>query len=90
MATCDVLDIRCIFVSEIVGNAILAMIILMIFYFVVASRLNWGFKTTVGFLFPIILIGGLAITEFSAIFAFTTILVGLMYAWIINRIIGNR
>lgn len=90
MATCDVLDWRCIFVSELVGSAFLAMIIGLILYFVIASRLNWGFKTTIGFLFPIVLISGLAVTGFSAIFAFSTIVVGLMFAWIINRIIGNR
>lgn len=90
MAACDLIDFRCVFVSEIAGSAFMATILAVIFYFIVASRLNWGFNTTVGFLFPVILIMGLAFTGFSAIMAFSTIILGFMLAWIFNRLIGNR
>lgn len=90
MASCEILDFRCIFVSEIIGSVFLSIIIAMIFYFIIASKLNWGFTTTIGFLFPIVLILGLSLAGFSAIMAFLTVAVGFMLAWIFNKLIGNR
>lgn len=87
---CEILDLRCIFVSEIAGTAFIAGLLAMLFYFIIASRLNWGFTTTLGFLFPILLIMGLAISGFSAIMAFSTVVIGFMIAWIFNKLIGNR
>ena len=90
MPGCDLLDFRCIFVNEIVGDPLLAGVLAIVLYFVAASRLRLGFETTVVFLFPIMLIFGLAISGFSTIFAFSTVLVGLLIAWLFNKIIGNR
>ena len=87
MAACELLDFRCIFVNEIVGNVVLAGVLALVLYFIAASRLRLGFDTTIFFLFPILFIFGLAISGFSTIFAFATILVGFMLAWIFNRII---
>lgn len=89
MGVCNLLDFRCIFVNEIIGDAMLAVIIGAILYFIVASKLKLGFDTTIAFGFPLLLILGLAITGFSAIFAFATVVVGLMLAWIFIKIIGN-
>ena len=90
MVGCDLLDFRCIFVNEIVGDAVLAGVLAIVLYFVVASKLKLGFDTTITFLFPILFIFGLAISGFSVIFAFATVIVGFMLAWIFNKIIGNR
>ena len=90
MASCEILDFRCIFVSEIVGSVFLATILAMVLYFIIASKLNWGFTTTVGFLFPIILILGLTFSGFTAIMAFSTVVIGFMLAWIFNKLIGNK
>ncbi len=90
MAGCEILDFRCIFVSEIVGDVFLATIIAMVFYFIIASKLNWGFTTTIGFMFPIILILGLTLSGFTAIMAFSTVVIGFMLAWIFNKLIGNK
>lgn len=90
MGSCDLLDFRCIFVSEIAGGVLMASMIALLFYFIIASRLNWGFNTTVGLLFPILLIMGLAFSGFTAIMAFATIILGFMIAWMFNRLIGNR
>ena len=87
MPACDLLDFRCIFVNEIVGDVVLAGVLALVLYFIAASRLRLGFDTTIVFLFPILFIFGLAISGFSTIFAFATILVGFMLAWIFNRII---
>ncbi len=90
MPACDLLDFRCIFVNEIVGDVVLAGVLAIVLYFIFASRMKMGFDTTIAFLFPILFIFGLAISGFSVIFAFATIVVGFMLAWIFNRIIGNR
>ena len=87
---CEILDFRCIFVSELIGNVILAVIIGAIFYFIIAGKLKLGFDTTIFFAVPLLLILGLAITGFSIIFAFITIIAGFMIAWIYNQIVGNR
>ena len=90
MPACDLLDFRCIFVNEIIGDPLLAGVLAIVLYFIAASRLRLGFDTTIVFLFPIMLIFGLAIAGFSTIFAFSTVLVGLLIAWLFNKIIGNR
>ena len=90
MVGCEILDWRCIFVSELAGSAFLAAILALTIYFIVAARLNWGFTTTIGFLVPVILIVGLTFTGFNAILAFATIVGGFMLAWILNKLIGNR
>lgn len=87
---CDILDIRCIFVNEIVGSVTLAVILGLVLYFMIASKNRFGFDTTMTLLFPIIFIMGLAITGFSIILAFATVFIGLMLAWIFNKLIGNR
>jgi len=84
---CELLDLRCIFVNEIVGNVLLTVFFAAMFYFIVAGKLRWGFDTTIAFAFPIILIFGLQIAGFSAIMAFSTVIIGFMLAWIFNQII---
>ena len=68
MASCDILDFRCIFVNELIGNVVLAAVIGIIFYFIIASKLRLGFDTTIAFLIPISLIFGLMIAGFSTIY----------------------
>jgi len=90
MASCDILDFRCIFVNEIVGSALLSVLFVALLYFIIAGKLKLGFDTTIVFIFPILLIGGLMITGFSAVFAFSTVIIGIMVAWVFNEIIRNR
>lgn len=86
---CDLLDFRCIFVSELIGSAFLAVMILAILYFIIASKLKLGFDTTIVMSLPLLLLVGLAITGFTAIMAFATILIGIMLAFLINRILQS-
>lgn len=90
MAGCDILDWRCIFVNEIFGSVTLALVLFTIFYFVLASKLKLGFDTTIAFSVPIILLLGLGIAGFQTIFAFVTITLALMIAWLFQIMIGNR
>jgi len=87
---CEILDWRCMIISELIGNTLLAIIIFAILYFVIASKIRLGFDTTIAMTIPILLIGGLMFMGFSAIYAFATVIVGLMLAWTFNKIIGNR
>lgn len=86
---CDLIDFRCIIVNELIGSAILTVLLATLCYFLIAGKLKWGFDTTVYAIIPVILILGLAFTGFSAVYAFTTFIVGLMLAWLFNKIIGN-
>ncbi len=87
---CDLLDLRCIFVSEIVGSVVLTVLIATLLYFMIAAKLRLGFDSTIAFAFPILLIAGLAFAGFSAVFAFWTVIIGMLVAWILNVLIGNR
>lgn len=86
---CELLDLRCIFVSELIGSVVLATIIIAILYFIVAAKLRWGFDTTIAFSIPFLLILGLAITGFSIIFATATVLVSLLLAWLLSQTINK-
>ena len=83
---CELLDFRCIFVSELIGSALLAVIIAAMGYFIIASKNRWGFDTTIATALPILLIIGFMISGISAIMAFSTIMVGLLLAWLFNKI----
>lgn len=88
MVGCEsILDFRCIFVSELIGSVVLAIILAAIFYFIIAGKLKLGFDSTIAFGFPLILILGLAIAGLPIIIAFMTILAGILLAWIFNQII---
>lgn len=87
---CDLLDLRCIFVNELIGNLALAGILIIVFYFAIAAKLRLGFDTTIMFSIPTILLVGLAIGALSPIMAFVTVIVGLMVSFVFRKIIGNR
>ena len=90
MASCDILDFKCIYMNEIMGSVGLAVIGVVILYFIAASKMRLGFDATIAFFFPFVIIGGMMVAGFSIIFAFVTMIVGLMLAWIINIIIKNN
>jgi len=87
---CEILDWRCIFVSELIGNVVLAILIGVIFYFIIASKIKWGFDTTIAFTFPILFLLGLMIGGLTTIYAFATILISLLVTWVFQEIIRNR
>ncbi len=90
MAACEILDFGCIFINEIFGSVVLTVIAAVIFYLMIASKLRFGFDTTVAVGFPLLLISGLAFAGFSVIYAFATVVVAIMAALIFDRITGNR
>ena len=80
MAACELLDFRCIIVSELVGSVLLTVILSVIFYFVIASKLRWGFDTTIALAFPFLFFMGLMFSGFTAIYAFGTVFISLLLA----------
>lgn len=90
MVGCDLLDLRCLFVNEIVGSVMLTMVLGAIVYFIIASKMRWGFETTVAVAFPLLLIIALAVGSITPILAFGTLVAGFMLTWLMTKIIGNR
>ena len=90
MPGCDILDFRCLIMNEIVGSVTLTVVLFAIMYFVIASKLRLGFDTTILFLFPTVVILGLAVGGFSTIYAFATIIVAILVAFAFQKFIGNR
>jgi hypothetical protein len=89
MPVCELLDFRCIFVNEIVGNPFLAAVLAAIIFFIFAGKMKIGFRVTFVLAIPVLLIIGSAISGFPILYAFITMLVGLLLAVIIQKIIGN-
>ncbi len=86
---CDILDWRCIFVNELIGSVVLAIIFGAILYFVFASKMRLGFDSTLAFSVPVLLVIGIAIGGLQALMAGLTILIGLLVAFLFNKMIGN-
>ena len=84
---CEILDFQCIFVSELIGSITLSILLL---YFVMASKLKFGFDTTMILAIPFALIVTLGLGGFSLTFAVIGIIAALMIAWMFDRIIGNK
>ncbi len=90
MASCEILDFQCILVSEIFGSASLAIVMGLLLYFIMASRLRFGFDTTLLFAVPLSLVISLAIGGFTVIYALTGFIAAAIIAWIFQRAFGNR
>lgn len=87
---CDVLDVRCIVVNELIGDPILTMLIATVVYFIIASKMKLGFETTLTFLIPVALVIGSVVAGFGVIYAFTALVVGIMLSLVVLRLIGNK
>ncbi len=86
---CDILDLQCIFVGELIGNMVLTFLLAVILYFIIASKLRFGFNTTLVVAIPFILLFGLAIGGITSVMAFATLFIGIFLAWTFNKIMGN-
>lgn len=75
--------------NELIGDLTLTLFFLMILYLMIASRLKFGFDTTVLMAIPVVLIGGMMFGAFSAIYAFVTIGVGIMLGWVFEKILKS-
>ena len=64
--------------------------IFTIIYFIAASKLRFGFETTLLVFIFLAIPVGIVVTGFSSIFAFATVIAGLLLATIFNKYFGNR
>ena len=90
MVGCEILDFRCIFVNELFGSVALTIIFSFIFYLMIAGKLKFGAETTIALAFPIIIIGSLMVGGFNIVYAFATMIVALMVAFVFQRVVGIR
>jgi hypothetical protein len=88
--TCDILDIRCIFVNELIGSVLLSCVLLAILYFIIATKLKLGFDTAMVMGVPLILSMGLYLGGFSVLYAFISLIAGFLIALAILRLLGNK
>ena len=87
---CDLLDLRCIFVNELIGSVFLAGLFIGLAYFALASKLKFGFDTTMTFAVPVMLAFALILGGFQIILAVSSIFAGMMLAYAVSKVIGNR
>lgn len=90
LMTCDILDVKCIVVNELIGSPTLAIIIFAILYFIIASKIKLGFKTTITLSIPFTLAFASLIIGFSIIYAIGSLVAGLLLAMLLLRLIGNK
>lgn len=87
---CDIADLRCVYVNELIGSPVLAVILLGLLFFAVAAYKRIGLKTSLWaacVYFPIV---SYAIAGTSFGFALATLVVAVSLALLHMRIIGNR
>lgn len=90
LMACDIIDIRCILVNELIGSSILAVLFIAIIYFIIANKLKLGFETSIVLAIPILIFSGLVVYGFQIIYAFATLFIGLLLAMAFLRLIGNK
>lgn len=86
---CNVIDIKCIFVNELVGSIILSIIILFVIYLIAASKLRFGYDTTIAVGIVVLFIGSLALGNLAGILAFATVIIGILLTVELSRLLGN-
>ena len=87
---CDLLDIRCILVNELIGSPTMAMILAVLAFCLLAAKMRLGFETTITLAVPIVLGFAVVIYGFSIIYGFATFIAGLMVALAFLRLWGNK
>ena len=88
--TCDIIDLRCIYVNDLIGSPILASLILMALFYSLASYNKWGYKTTIWMQIIVLPILFYFIAGTTLAFALATFFVSLAFAILQVRITGNR
>lgn len=83
---CDIIDFVCIIRNELIGNAILSVIIVSVLWFIFASKISLGFEATMIYGLLFLLMFGLLFGGFGAIYAFGTIFVAIGIGWAIQKV----
>ena len=75
--------------NELIGDVVLATVLMAVLYFVVMAKLRMSFGLTVAMGVPFLLLLGSVMAGFQVMFAFLTVAVAILIAWVFQRIIKN-
>lgn len=87
---CDILDVRCMMVNEIIGDPKLSILIAILAYLAIAISLKWSWNVVLVIGIPILLGLSTSIYGFSSIYTLLAMLAGLFAALALMRLIGNK
>lgn len=88
--SCDILDVRCMLVNEIIGDTILTVVLGAIVYFWMAVVFKWSWNVTFIIGMPFILALTSVIYGFTAVYTVIAVVVGIFAALAILRLVGNK
>lgn len=87
---CSPIDFFCVIRDDLIGNAGLAIAFILLLYFIISSKLRFGFDTIFTLLVPILLGLGLVIGQFYPMAGFTTFILGLILGSIAIKFFEGR
>lgn len=87
---CDILDLRCVWVNELIGSQVLAVLIFGAFFFALCSKTRMGLKTSLWLASAVFPIVSYFIIGTSFVFAIVTFIAALSAALLHMRLVGNR
>lgn len=87
---CDVADLRCLYVNELVGDPVLAVLLFGVLFFAFTSYNRVGLKSTLWLAVVVFPIVSYFIIGTTLIIALSTLVVSFLVALIHTRITGNR
>lgn len=86
---CNLLDLKCIFVNELIGSITLTVILLIIGYFIIASKNKFGFETSMWVLCFVLLIAGIMFGNLAIFLGFISFIVAILIGIEFSNKIGN-
>lgn len=88
--TCDIFNLKCIIVNELIGNSLLTVILAAIAFFIFASKIRFGFDTTIALGFIYVCLITLVVGGLIPFLVILVIFIALYVAYYLNKIYGNR
>lgn len=88
--TCDIFNLKCIIVNELIGNSLLTVILGTIAFFIFASKIRFGFDTTIVLGFIYICLITLVVGGLIPFLVIMVMLLALYVGYYFNRVVGNR
>lgn len=89
--TCSPIDFVCVIRNDLIGNGTLAILFVLLIYFIIAAKLKFGFDTTFIILIPFSIIGAIAIGSSAGIvYGFISMFIGIILGWIAIRLFELR
>ena len=90
MLCTDILDLKCIFVNELIGDPVLTILLVCLAYFIIAAKLRLGFETTIALSVPIMLIFAGIFSGFQLVYFIGGLIATIIISLAILRLLGNK